>query len=212
MAQADGLRERILQRFAGTKPGDTAELRLAGLPPELSRQLRHLFPAQTAPAAVLIPLIDRESGLTVLLTERAADLKHHPSQICFPGGRVETGDGSPAEAALRETQEEIGLDRRFIEVIGYLPDHLVVSGYQVTPVIAFVRPGFELKLDTTEVAGTFEVPLEHLLDAANHKSRRRVLGETPIEVYDIPFGERNIWGATAGMLMTLSGLLARNDG
>lgn len=200
----DSLRARLRQTLAGTAPGDPqAEAWLAGLPPEYTPKLRHLWPALHTPAAVLVPIVDHGKELTVLLTQRSADLKHHGGQISLPGGRLEPEDADATATALRETEEEIGLDRRFIEVIGYLPDHLVISGYRVTPVISFVRPGFELKLDPTEVVDTFEVPLTYVLDAVNHSSRRRKIGDTEFDVYDIPFGERNIWGATAGILITL---------
>lgn len=201
------LRNRLRARL-GTPRAATGEAWLAGLPPELSASFSHLMPVAPIPAAVLVPIVDHVDRLTVLLTQRAADLKNHAGQICFPGGRIEPTDDGPVAAALRETEEEIGLERRFIEVFGYLPDHLIVSGYRVTPVVAFVRPGFALRLDQTEVTDTFEVPLDFLLDPANHKARRRKLGEGEIEVYDIPFGDRNIWGATAGMLMTLYRLVS----
>jgi 8-oxo-dGTP pyrophosphatase MutT (NUDIX family) len=202
------LRARIRARLAGTGPGThSREPWLAGLPPELTTHFHHLIPAQPTPAAVLVPIVDRPDGLTVLLTQRGADLKHHAGQISFPGGRLESRDADAVDAALRETEEEIGLERGFVEVIGYLPDHLIISGYRVTPVVGFVRPGFELKLDATEVTEAFEVPLRFVLDPTHHKARRRQLGEGEIEVYDIPYGERNIWGATAGMLMTLYRLL-----
>jgi 8-oxo-dGTP pyrophosphatase MutT (NUDIX family) len=197
------LRSRLRERLGNARSAAGGEAWLAGLPPELSASFNHLMPVAPIPAAVLVPIVDHADRLTVLLTQRAADLKNHGGQISFPGGRIESTDDGPVEAALRETQEEIGLERRFIEVFGYLPDHLIISGYRVTPVVAFVRPGFDLQLDVSEVTDTFEVPLEFLLDPANHKARRRKLGEGEIEVYDIPYGERNIWGATAGMLMTL---------
>jgi 8-oxo-dGTP pyrophosphatase MutT (NUDIX family) len=155
---------------------------------------------------VLVPLVHHADGLTVLLTERAADLRNHPGQISFPGGRIEAGE-SPLDAALRETEEEIGLDRRHVEVLGYLPCHLIVSGYCVTPIVARVPPGIPLRLDPVEVAGIFEVPLAHVLDPANHRGRIRKFGDDEVEVFDIPYGKRNIWGATAGMLLTLGGLL-----
>lgn len=201
------LRARLRQRLGRVPAAKGDDAYLAGLPPELSASFSHLLPAAPVPAAVLVPLVDRAERLTVLLTQRAPDLKNHAGQISFPGGRIESCDAGPLQAALRETEEEIGLERRFIDVVGYLPDHLIISGYRVTPVVAFVRPGFELKLDTTEVTDAFEVPLEFVLDPANHKARRRQLGEGEIEVYDIPYGGRNIWGATAGMLMTLCRLL-----
>jgi 8-oxo-dGTP pyrophosphatase MutT (NUDIX family) len=156
------------------------------------------------PAAVLIPLVERPE-LTVLFTRRATQLRNHAGQISFPGGRIEPGDGSARAAALREAREEIGLDERFVSVIGYLPDHVVITGFRITPVVASVRPGFELLLASQEVADTFEVPLSYLFDPANHRMGRRrsaVSGEE-VEFREIPYGEHNIWGATAGMLLTL---------
>jgi 8-oxo-dGTP pyrophosphatase MutT (NUDIX family) len=203
------LRNRLRERLAHAGSAPTGEAWLAGLPPELSASFNHLMPVAPIPAAVLVPIVDHSAGLTVLLTERAAELKNHAGQISFPGGRIEAIDDGPVAAALRETHEEIGLEALYIDVFGYLPDHLIISGYRVTPVVAFVRPGFELKLDRSEVTDTFEVPLDFLLDPANHKARRRKLGEGEIEVYDIPYGERNIWGATAGMLMTLYRLVSK---
>jgi 8-oxo-dGTP pyrophosphatase MutT (NUDIX family) len=154
------------------------------------------------PAAVLIPVIDRVVP-TLLFTERAAELKHHPGQISFPGGRVEASDAGPLAAALRETEEEIGLAREYVEVLGYLPDHLIVTGFRVTPVVGLVQPGFALTLDPVEVAGTFEAPLTYLLDPAHHRARVRRLQNVEVEVFDLPYGERNIWGATAGMVISL---------
>jgi 8-oxo-dGTP pyrophosphatase MutT (NUDIX family) len=201
------LRQRLQTRLAGTRPGTGDEPWLAGLPPELTAGFRHLMPGAPTPAAVLVPVVDHPQELSILLTQRAADLKHHPGQISFPGGRIEAGDGDAIDAALRETQEEIGLARDCVRIVGFLPDHLIISGYRVTPVVGLVQPGFELSLDTTEVTEAFEVPLTFVLDPANHKARRRKIGEGEIEVYDIPYGDRNIWGATAGMLMTLRRVL-----
>jgi 8-oxo-dGTP pyrophosphatase MutT (NUDIX family) len=112
-------------------------------------------------------------------------------------------------AALREAREEIGLDARFVSVVGYLPDHILLTGFRVTPVVSFVRLGFELLLDATEVQDTFEVPLSFVFDPVNHRARRRrlALTDAEIELCDIPYGDRNIWGATAGMLMTLYNVL-----
>ena len=197
---------RIRECLAGTTPSHAAEgWLLPGLTAEQSRDYRRFFPSQPVAAAVLIPIVERERQLTVLLTQRATQLKNHAGQISFPGGRMEPADDGPRAAALREAREEIGLDPGFVSVAGYLPDHIVISGFRVTPVVGFVRPGFELLLDSVEVANTFEVPLEHLFDPDNHRSRRRLLGggEAEIEVCDIPYGEHSIWGATAGMLMTL---------
>ena len=128
-------------------------------------------------------------------------------KISFPGGRIEASDLNPLEAALRETEEEIGVSREHITFVGYLEPQLVLTGYWVTPVVAFVQPGFQLRLDCREVESAFEVPLLHILDAANHQSRERKLGEISVQVYDIPYGEHHIWGATAGMLISLYRLL-----
>ena len=178
---------------------------------ERRAELREFFPEQPKPAAVLVPLIERDSGLTVLLTERASALTHHAGQISFPGGRIDARDVDVLSAALRETEEEIGLSRRHIELAGYLPDHLIISGYRVTPVVGFVRPDFELRLEPTEVAGVFEMPLRHLLDERNHVRRRRRFAGQELELTDLPFGEHNIWGATAGMLLTFYRVLMGRD-
>jgi 8-oxo-dGTP pyrophosphatase MutT (NUDIX family) len=186
---------------------------LSGAAPEAVQRIRAALPAMRVPAevlvpaAVLVPLVERDSGLTVLLTQRAATLKDHAGQISFPGGRIEPEDADPWRAALREAHEEIGLRADFVEFAGYLPDHWVGTGFRVTPVVGFVNPGYELRIATAEVHDVFEVPLEFILDEANHKSRMRELGGVKLEVYDIPYGDRNIWGATAGMLLTLRRLL-----
>jgi 8-oxo-dGTP pyrophosphatase MutT (NUDIX family) len=183
---------------------------LAGAPPELMEKVRGLLPPGRVPAAVLVPLVEREAGLTVLLTQRAATLKDHAGQISFPGGRIEAEDSDPWHAALREAHEEIGLSANCVEFAGYLPDHVVVSGFRVTPVVGFVSPDYKLRVAKSEVHDVFEVPLSFILDAANHKSRSRKLGDLNIDVYDIPYGKRNIWGATAGMLMTFRRLLLQH--
>ena len=195
----------IRARLAGSAPRHALEeWRVPGLTAEASRNYRRYFPPQAIPAAVLMPLVERPE-LSVLLTQRATELRNHAGQISFPGGRIEGGDAGPREAALREAHEEIGLDERFVSVVGYLPDHVVMTGFRVTPVVAFVRPGFELLLDAREVTDTFEVPLDYVFDPANHQLRLRRSGFTgeEVEFCDIPYGERNIWGATAGMLLTL---------
>jgi 8-oxo-dGTP pyrophosphatase MutT (NUDIX family) len=153
---------------------------------------------------VLVPLVERPQ-LSVLLTQRATQLRNHAGQISFPGGRIEPADEGATQAALREAHEEIGLEPQFVSVVGYLPDHVVMTGFRVTPVVAFVRPRFVLKLDSSEVEDAFEVPLDYVFDPANHRLRLRRSGFTgeDVQFKDIPFGERNIWGATAGMLLTL---------
>jgi 8-oxo-dGTP pyrophosphatase MutT (NUDIX family) len=186
---------------------DEDMLWLAGGSREMLAQVRAKAPVLRIPAAVLVPLIEREGDWTVLLTQRAATLKDHAGQISFPGGRIEPEDPDPWCAALREAQEEIGLAASYVEFAGYLPDHWVGTGFRVTPAVAFVNPSFELKIATAEVHDAFEVPLRYILDAANHKARQMVMGDLTLEVYDIPYEERIIWGATAGMLMTFRRLL-----
>ncbi len=197
-------RDLIAERLRGTAPGgDPVRALVAGLDSAQTESLRRLLPAEFSRAAVLVPLVERPEGLSVLLTQRASHLKHHPGQISFPGGRMEPHDASPWDAALRETEEEIGLAREFVSLAGYLTDHIVITGYLVTPVVSFVRPGFDLTLDRTEVDDVFEVPLEYILDPAHHVPRERHFGGHTFRAHDIPYEGRNIWGATAGMLMTL---------
>jgi 8-oxo-dGTP pyrophosphatase MutT (NUDIX family) len=198
----------IRESLAPRPSGPSQEmLWLAGAPPDVLEHLRTSLPAPLVPAAVLVPLVEREGGLTVLLTQRATTLKDHAGQISFPGGRIEPDDADPWRAALREAYEEIGLSETFVEFAGYMPDHWVGTGFRVTPVVGFVNPGYDLRIATAEVHDVFEVPLRFILDAANHKPRQRVLAGVTMEVYDIPYGDRNIWGATAGMLLTLRRLL-----
>ncbi|MFZ2507025.1 MAG: CoA pyrophosphatase, partial [Steroidobacteraceae bacterium] len=193
-------------RLSGCRYAES-DLRVGGVSPSAMARLRAWLPPLSTRAAVLIPLVDRGEELNLLLTQRASNLAHHPGQISFPGGRLEPGDHDAVAAALRETEEEIGLKREFVEVIGCLPDHAVISGYRVTPVVGLVRPGFELALDATEVSGTFEAPLRHLLDPATHARRMHRIGEEDLEVLDLPWGGHRIWGATAGMILTLRELL-----
>jgi 8-oxo-dGTP pyrophosphatase MutT (NUDIX family) len=208
-ASADAeLRERILRRFAGTQPQhELADWRVLGIDAERSRRLVEHFPRNPVPAAVLVPLVDRPEGLSVLLTQRASQLARHAAQIAFPGGRLEPDDPDIASAALREAQEEIGLDPGRVRVFGYLPDHVVISGFRVTPVLGIVAPPFSLELNPAEVAGVFEVPVNHVLDSANHQARMRRVGNEELLLYDIPWQGQNIWGATAGMLLTFVHML-----
>jgi len=203
------LRRLIEQRLQASRPPlDASVAWPAGLTANSDAALRQYFPASPIAAAVLVPIVERAEGLTVLLTQRSSQLRNHAGQISFPGGRVEASDLGPLQAALREAEEEIGLAREHVEVVGYLDPQLVLSGFWVTPVVGFVRPGFGLQLDAREVQAVFEVPLLHILDPANHRSRERRIGEVSVQVYDIPFEGRNIWGATAGMLVALQQLLA----
>jgi 8-oxo-dGTP pyrophosphatase MutT (NUDIX family) len=180
---------------------------LAGASADMMSRVRAALPARQVPAAVLVPLVEHATGMTVLLTQRAETLKDHAGQISFPGGRIEPEDEDAWHAALREAYEEIGLMASFVEFAGYLPDHHVITGFRVTPVVGFVNPDYQLRIAKAEVHDVFEVPLGFILDTANHKSRQRTLGDLTYQVHDIPYGDRNIWGATAGMLMTLRRML-----
>ncbi|MGE5385019.1 MAG: CoA pyrophosphatase [Betaproteobacteria bacterium] len=156
------------------------------------------------PAAVLFPIVAREEGYTVLLTQRAAHLRDHPGQVSFPGGRMEEEDPSPLHTALRETEEEIGLPRERITLLGYLPEYRTGTGFRVTPVVALVAPPMMLKTDPFEVAEVFEVPLSFLLDPANHRRHSLHYRGALREFYAMPYGDYFIWGATAGMIKSLS--------
>ncbi|MBZ0148790.1 MAG: CoA pyrophosphatase [Pseudorhodoplanes sp.] len=154
------------------------------------------------PAAVLVPVVARAEP-TVLLTTRTAHLADHGGQIAFPGGKIDTDDESPAAAALREAQEEIGLEAPYVEPLGYLDVYMTTRGFRVVPTIARVSPEFSLTLNAQEVEDTFEVPLAFLMDLANHQRNSRDWEGMTRHYYAIPFGERYIWGVTAGILRNL---------
>lgn len=188
---------------------DSIRTRFANPPrwePEINSETRLLTaPQQPVSASVLIPIVAHRSGTSMLLTQRTAHLHDHPGQVSFPGGRAEEADASPVETALRETEEEIGLKRSHVDVIGELPEYITATGYRVTPVVSIVQPPFELKPDPFEVAEVFEVPLSFLMDGMNHQRR---VAEYPQGMgrrsfYAMPFGKFFIWGATAGMLRNL---------
>ena len=161
------------------------------------------------PAAVLVPLVERRDGHAVLLTRRADHLHDHPGQVSFPGGRLGDTDRGPIDAALRETAEEIGLGREYVELAGLLDGYETVTGYGVTPVVAFVRPGFALTLDPSEVAEAFEVPLAFFLDEASRRIHHRMRDGRRRYYYAFEYADRYIWGATAGMLVNLRRRMAR---
>jgi 8-oxo-dGTP pyrophosphatase MutT (NUDIX family) len=165
---------------------------------------------ERAAASVLVPLVERDDGLTVLLTQRTAHLRDHAGQISFPGGRAESADEDAVATALREAEEEVGLARRHVDVIGSLPEYRTVTYFDVTPVIALVRPPFELTLDAHEVADAFEVPLAFLMTPANHHRHRFELEGYRREFLSMPWPRPDssgepyfIWGATAAMLRNL---------
>jgi 8-oxo-dGTP pyrophosphatase MutT (NUDIX family) len=206
------------RRLSALLPFDSARLdrdsvveRLKRPPPQPDRLVQgdhHLNPgmrigAELTPAAVLVPLVARPGGLTTLFTQRTGHLAHHAGQISFPGGHVAPDDETPEQTALRETEEEIGLARRHIEIVGRLNQYVTRTGFTVTPVIGFIAPPFELVPDPHEVADVFEVPLDFLLDPANHQRHSRAVGGVVRQFYAMPYAGYYIWGATAGMLMNL---------
>jgi 8-oxo-dGTP pyrophosphatase MutT (NUDIX family) len=154
------------------------------------------------PAAVLIPVVDHPQP-TVLLTQRSAHLNDHAGQISFPGGKIDATDASPLDTALREAEEEIGLSRQFVDPIGYLDLYGTSFGFRILPTVARVRPGFELRINKSEVDDAFEVPLAFLMDPANHQVHSREFRGMERSYYAMPFAERYIWGATAGILRVL---------
>lgn len=177
------------------------------------RQINALrdYPLQEAgkPAAVLIPIIEREQALTVLFTQRAKHLKHHPGQVSFPGGKQEASDRDLQHTALRETEEEIGISANLIDVIGSLPKFRTISRYEVTPFVSFVSPNFSLNLDENEVDNVFEVPLNHLLDQSQHLIHWVKRGEQRHPIYFIQWQDKTIWGATAAFVRLLSDHIAQ---
>ena len=156
----------------------------------------------TTPAAVLVPVVERAEP-TVLLTLRTTDLKSHSGQIAFPGGKIDANDASPLAAALREAEEEIGLERRFVDPVGYLDLYLTFSGFRILPAVARVDPAYRLSINPAEVAEAFEVPLDFLMQPGNHQRHKRDWKGIERHYYAMPFGERYIWGVTAGILRNL---------
>jgi 8-oxo-dGTP pyrophosphatase MutT (NUDIX family) len=167
--------------------------------------------AKRAPrdAAVLIPVIDRPAGPAVILTQRTDHLASHAGQISLPGGKIDEGDGGPVAAALREAEEEIGLERRLVRPSGVLPTYLTGSGYRVAPVVGLVDTHARFTPNPDEVADVFEVPLAFLMNTQNHQRQSRVFAGKPRYFYAISYGERYIWGVTAGILRLLYDTVCR---
>lgn len=171
--------------------------------------LAHQRQGRLIPAAVLIPLVQRPQGLTVLLTQRTAHLNDHAGQISFPGGRADPGDTSPEMTALREAEEEVGLPRHQVRILGRLVDYHTVTGFAVTPVVGYIVPPFPINPDPFEVAEVFEVPLEFLMNPANHQHHTTSYQGRERSFYAMPYQGRFIWGVTAGILMNLYRALLR---
>jgi 8-oxo-dGTP pyrophosphatase MutT (NUDIX family) len=195
--------------FPLTREGIAAGLRRPAPPPE-PRDLHAISLAEgtrVTDAAVLVPLVNRPGRLHLLLTQRTPHLDDHAGQISFPGGRVEAADANREETALRETEEEIGLGRGTVALLGRLPVYEIPSGFRITPVVGWIEPPFTLKPDPFEVAAAFEAPLEHFLDAANYQRREFRFRGRHRHYLAIPYEGRYIWGATAGMLYNLCRML-----
>lgn len=174
------------------------------MPPGLKRwphAMREKLVGPLTPAGVLVPIMERQDGLSLLLTQRSADLKHHAGQVSFPGGRMEEHDDDVCAAAIRETHEEVGIEPRHVEVIGYLRSMPTITGFAVTPVVGLVRGSAEIVVDRTEVEYAFEVPLEHLLDEGNDQMVDREFEGRSFRLVEFHFGGERIWGATAYMLL-----------
>ena len=170
---------------------------------------RHPPERSVTPAAVLVPLINQPNGVSVMLTQRTAHLNDHAGQISFPGGRVDDSDPDRVYTALREAEEETGLARDAVQVIGTLPDYDIATGFRVTPVVGWIEPPVDYDPDPFEVAEVFEVPLAHFLDPANHQRHSHEANGRRRNYYAMPYQQRYIWGATAGMLYSLYQALTR---
>jgi 8-oxo-dGTP pyrophosphatase MutT (NUDIX family) len=205
-----GLDEKSFRELAEKRlhlnPQSLEEARTSPSDFDLNPDLAPPDPGVLRPAAVLVPVVVRET-LHVLLTQRTSHLAAHAGQVAFPGGKIDAGENA-LQAALREAHEEIGLERHFIEPLGYLDAYRTGTGYLVTPVVALVAPGFTLTLNTNEVESAFEVPLDFLLDSANHRIDSLFRRGKDRQYYAMPFKERYIWGATAGIIKTLHRRLA----
>ncbi len=203
---AEEFMARASERLLPTLPDSARDMALEAprSDDDLNPHLKPTFNVSSPrPAAVLVPVVHRQPELTVLLTERTEQLPSHPGQVAFPGGKIDAGDEDAVATALRETEEETGLERCFIKLVGFLDSYQTRTGFRVSPVVALVETGFHLVPEAGEVADIFEVPLRFLMDPANHRQHTREWQGTERRFYAMPYGERYIWGATAGMLHNL---------
>jgi len=215
------VKDKIIEIFKAYDPGlmrarQTAEVRSMRRPVDGDLNIYrpdkdyHASELPLKPAAVLIPLVDRREGMTVLLTKRAQHLKTHSGQVSFPGGRCEASDADAMTTALRETQEEVGIEPSHITVLGAMEDYETITGYVITPVVAILQPEFSLKVDAGEVAEAFELPLSYILDERNHELQSRVWNDQERHYYVLMNEKHNVWGATAAMLVRFAKLINGN--
>lgn len=204
---------RLRQCFAGTAltPEPTDVIPLPGSE-EWPASLREQLQGALTPAGVLIPVYDRpDDGLSLLLTQRSAALRHHAGQISFPGGRMEPHDRDIAATALRETEEEVGIGPQHVSVCGYLPPMPTITGYAVTPVVGLVAPSAPIDVDRNEVEFAFEIPLEFLLQPDNRRRVERVLHGKTLPMIEFHYLDHRIWGATAIMILEFIKMIEKND-
>lgn len=193
---ADDLRQRVERVGDDDGDADYGDHRWNPGHPRLA----DLFKGKLRDAAVLIPIVDRPEGATVILTKRTESLRDHSGQVAFPGGRVDDTDPTPEFTALREADEEIGLRPDWVDVIGRMPDYRSGSGFRIAPIIGIVQPGFTLDINPDEVDAVFETPLSFLMDPRNHAKDSRVWNGIEWSYYDMPYEGQRIWGVTAGMI------------
>jgi len=201
--------DEIVRRVRERSTRLASGLPVTALPVGSDFQMNGIVPTQDIyrAASVLVPIVNRTPEITILLTQRTEDMPSHAGQVAFPGGRRQDNDADAVATALRETEEEVGLDRKFVDVIGSYDLYRTGTGYEITPVVGIVTPGFTTRADPREVADVFEVPLDHFLDEANHRIDSRQAQGRERRFYAMPYGQRYIWGATAGMLKNLQFIL-----
>lgn len=202
--------DRVRRKLAGTRmPRDPLDVDFTHIGTRMPEAVIEGLRPKLRPAGVLVPIIEREQTLSILLTERSADLKHHAGQVSFPGGGMEAHDSDIAATALRETHEEVGIHPSEVDIAGFLEPTATITGFAVTTVVGFVQPTFELNPDPVEVRRVFEVPLTFLMDDRNARYSEREFGGSMVPVVSFEYGEHTIWGATAGIIIALSNILIK---
>ena len=201
--------DEIVQRVRERSTRLASGLPVAPLPVGSDFQMNGIVPTQDKyrAASVLVPIVNRTPDITILLTQRTEDMPSHAGQVAFPGGRRQENDADAVATALRETEEEVGLDRKFVNVIGSYDLYRTGTGYEITPVVGIVTPGFTTRADPREVADVFEVPLHFIVDPLNHQSASRESNGVTRTFFVLPYENRYIWGATAGILINLAEVL-----